>query len=348
VGPPIGADLTDLTRVHVFETILVLLFGWPRSGRAAARLVGSERRGRTIGALKRRSLPPALTGFITPVILPAVVDWKERVSMAGRLTGKAAIVLGAAGRNNMGQAIARRFRDEGAQVTVAGRQGEELKRFAGEIDGHWATCDITSLPSVAALAAHAKAAMGHVDIGVNATGWGYLAPFLESTEADIDRIMDLQFKGPFFFFQEMIKAMEQGGSIIQISSATATIMLDNHAAYMGTKAGTDHVVRCVANEFGERGIRANSISPGLTETPMTGGDLKSRPGVLEAFTPCYPLGRIGTSDDIAAAAVWLASDECFMTGQNLQVNGGLTLRRNPRGEEIYRSVQTAMAARAAG
>ena len=156
----------------------------------------------------------------------------------------------------------------------------------------------------------------------------------------------LQFIGPFYFFQAMIGAMTQGGSIIRISSATATIMLNDHAAYMGAKAGTDHVIRCVANEFGERGIRANSISPGLTDTPMTAG-AKQTPGVFEAFAAAYPLGRVGTSDDIAAAAVWLASDECFMTGQNLQVNGGLTLRRNPNRDEITASVMKAMAAGAA-
>ena len=90
--------------------------------------------------------------------------------------------------------------------------------------------------------------------------------------------MNLQFKGPYQFFQSCIPAMKDGGSIIQISSATATIMLDNHAAYMGTKAGIDHVIRTIANEFGEKGIRANSISPGLTATPMT-SDAMAAPGL---------------------------------------------------------------------
>jgi len=152
----------------------------------------------------------------------------------------------------------------------------------------------------------------------------------------------LQFKGPFQFLQAAARTLAPGGSIIMISSATATIMLENHAAYMGTKAGIDHVVRCVANEQGARGIRANSISPGLTATPMTGQAMQT-PGLEAAFQKEYPLGRIGTSDDIAAAAVWLASDECFMTGQNLQVNGGLTLRRNPTQAEIGAAVIAAMA-----
>jgi len=258
----------------------------------------------------------------------------------GRLSGKGAVVLGAAGRDNMGQVIARRFADEGAKVMVAGRHQDELARFAGEIGGEWALCDITKRDQVFALADAAKAKLGGVHIGVNATGWGLLKPFLETTEDELRQMSDLQFIGPFFFLQAMIGAMDAGGSLIQISSATATIMLNDHAAYMGAKAGTDHVVRCAANEFGARGIRVNSISPGLTDTPMTAG-AKSTPGLFDAFVGCYPLGRIGTSEDIAAAAAWLASDECFMTGQNLQVNGGLTLRRNPTRDEITAAVMAA-------
>lgn len=258
----------------------------------------------------------------------------------GRLEGKGAIVIGAANRDNMGQVIARRFAAEGATVVVAGRKLDELQRLADEIGGHATTCDITDRAQVFALADFAKEKLGHVDIALNATGWGLLKPFLETTEEEFDQMSALQFKGPFMFYQAVISAMDRGGSIIQISSATATIMLNDHAAYMGAKAGTDHIIRVVAHEFGQRGIRANSISPGLTATPMTAGHM-AIPGLTEAFLPEYPLGRIGTSEDIASAAVWLASDECFMTGQNLQVNGGLTLRRNPTREEIAASIAQA-------
>jgi len=260
----------------------------------------------------------------------------------GRLAGKGAIVVGAANRDNMGQVIARRFAAEGATVVVAGRKQDELERLAGEIGGHAALCDITDREQVFALAAFAKKKLGHVDIALNATGWGLLKPFLETTEEEFDQMSALQFKGPFMFYQAVIGAMDRGGSIIQISSATATIMLNDHAAYMGAKAGTDHIIRVVAHEFGQQGIRANSISPGLTATPMTAGHM-AVPGLTEAFLPEYPLGRIGTSEDIAAAAVFLASDECFMTGQNLQVNGGLTLRRNPTKEEMAASITRAAA-----
>lgn len=260
----------------------------------------------------------------------------------GRLNGKAAVILGAAGKDNMAQCVARRIRAEGAQVVIAGRHMEELRRFAAEIDGHAIACDITSAADVEALATRALEKMGSVSIAVNATGLGLPTPYLTATRADLEKIMTVQFIGPYQFFQSMINAMAHGGSLIQISSATATIMLNDYSAYMGTKAGFDHVIRCIANEFGNRGIRANSISPGLTDTPMN-AEAKKIPGLFASFIKSYPLGRIGTSEDVAAAAVWLASDECFMTGQNLQVNGGLTLRRNPTPDEIGQAIAAASA-----
>lgn len=250
------------------------------------------------------------------------------------LKDKVAVVLGAAGDGNMGQVIARRLAAEGATVVLGGRGVARMEALAKEIGGSAYECDITDRAQVFGIVDFAKKTYGHVDIGVNATGWGLLRQFEETTEADLDKIAAIQFKGPFFFFQALVGAMDRGGSIIQISSATATIMLDNHAAYMGTKAGTDHVLRTVANEYGVKGIRANTISPGVTATPMAGDSL-TYPEVLAAFAKEYPLGRIGTADDIAHACVWLARDECFMTGQNLQVNGGLTLRRNPNAHELF-------------
>lgn len=264
----------------------------------------------------------------------------------GRLQGKRAVILGASSPDNMGQHIARRFIAEGARVLVSGRKEAVLADFAARNHCEWAVCDLTDAQSVEGLAEAAAAKLGGIDIALNATGWGLLKPFLDTTHEDVMAMTMLQYVGPFHFFQAMLRRMArsrggEGGSIIQISSATATIMLDDHAAYMGTKAGTDHVIRCVANEFGHEGVRANSISPGLTDTPMT-ADAKQVPGLFDAFLAGYPLGRIGTSDDIAAAAVWLASDECFMTGENLQVNGGLTLRRNPMKSEIEAAVAAAM------
>jgi NAD(P)-dependent dehydrogenase (short-subunit alcohol dehydrogenase family) len=259
-----------------------------------------------------------------------------------RLEGKVAVVLGAAGKGNMAQVMARRFADEGAKIVVGGRHEEELRRFADEMDGRHALCDITKTADVDALARTAIDAFGRVDVAVNCTGWGLLAKLLETTEEQIDALTALQFKGPYFFLQTFVEAMRKsgGGSIIQISSASRFALLENHAAYIGTKSGSDALVRCFANEFGRFGIRINSIAPGLTASPMTEQAIRM-PGLEAAFLREYPLGRIGTSEDIANAALWLATDESFMTGQVLQINGGLTLRRNPTQAEINASMKAA-------
>ena len=260
-----------------------------------------------------------------------------------RLEGKVAVVIGAAGRDNMGQVIARGLAREGAMLVVAGRDAVQLDEIAAEIGGVAVVCDITSEEDLKRLADIAVDRFGGLDIALNATGWGLLKPFLDTTKGDIEAIAALQFTGAILFYQAVLRAMRDGGSLIQISSATASIMLEDHAAYMGTKAATDHIIRCIANEFGHRGIRANSIAPGFTATPMTERAARNS-AIIEAFAKEYPLGRVGTSEDIADAAVWLASDQCFMTGQVLQVNGGLTLRRNPRNAEIAAAVRAARAA----
>lgn len=261
------------------------------------------------------------------------------------LQGKIAVVMGAAGRDNMAQTIARRLVAEGAKVVVGGRDGAALDELALELDGiAVADCDMTSEADLARLADAAVTGFGGLDIAVNATGWGLLKPFLETTKADLEKITALQFTGAILFYQAMLRAMRDGGSLIQISSATATIMLEDHAAYMGTKAGTEHVIRCIANEFGDRGIRVNCVAPGFTITPMTARAGRN-PAIIGAFAKEYPLGRVGTSEDVAEAVAWLCSDACFMTGQVLQVNGGLTLRRNPRNAEIVEAVQAARAQR---
>jgi NAD(P)-dependent dehydrogenase (short-subunit alcohol dehydrogenase family) len=267
----------------------------------------------------------------------------------GRLEGKTAVILGAAGRDNMGQVMARTFAREGARVMVAGRNEETLRAIATEVGGRYATCDITKKADVEALANAAVEAFSKVDVAVNCTGWGLMAKLLDTTEEQLDQLSALQFKGPYFFLQAFVGRMAKsgGGSVVQVSSASVHALLNNHAAYIGTKAAGEALVRCFANEFGTAGVRVNSIAPGLTSTPMTERDV-TIPGLEEAFVKEYPLGRIGTTQDVADAALWLAGDECFMTGQVLQVNGGLTLRRNPSQREISASLKAHAATKPAG
>lgn len=264
----------------------------------------------------------------------------------GMLEGKKAVILGAASKDNMGQVTARKFAAEGAEVMVAGRKEDVLRELAEELGGHYVICDITDRSQVRAMADAAVDKMGRVDAAVNTSGWGLLKSMIEITEEELDRIVDLQFKGVHHFLQAFIEKMmaqdPQGGSLISLSSATTKAHINNHAAYIGTKTGSEALIRCVANDYGQYGIRANSVSPAFTESPMT-SDSFQVPGLVDAFLPRYPLGRLNTSQDVANACAWLCSDEAYVTGENIQPNGGLRIRGNPQASDIEASVGAAMA-----
>ena len=263
-----------------------------------------------------------------------------------RMQGKTAVILGAASEGNMGQVIARLFASEGAAVMVAGRNEEPLAKLADEIGGHFALGDITSRDQVHALAQEANAKMGRVDSAINATGWGLLSNLLETSEDDLDKITALQFKGVHHFLQAFVGVMKaqepSGGSLISLSSATTKALINDHAAYIGTKRGCEAMIECVANDFGKFGIKANTVSPAFTESPMT-ADSFQVPGLVDAFLPRYPMGRLNTSADVANACLWLCTDEAFVTGQNIQPNGGLTIRGNPQATDLEASIGAAMA-----
>ena len=245
----------------------------------------------------------------------------------GLLDGKVALVMGAASANNMGQAIAARFAAEGASVMVAGRDAKELDCFAEKIGGASRTCDITDPAELDALVAATLDRFGKLDIAVNAAGLNQVKPFLEVSLADLRRVTDVQFTGAFLFMQSVLRHMADNGSVIQISSVSAYALLPNHAAYMATKAAGDVLVRALACEFGFRGIRINSIAPGATEdTPMAAGVLADE-AVRQRIRDSIPLRRIGTAADVAEAALWLASDHSFITGEVLQINGGRAINR---------------------
>ena len=255
--------------------------------------------------------------------------------MDGRLSGKRAMILGVA-HQNVGAAIARTYVEHGAQVVITGRRPEPLRQIAEEIGAQWVVCDITDERDLNKAVQDAATKMGGLDIGVNSTGWGLLKPFLETSREELERMAAVQFTGPFQFFQALVRSMPHGGSIIQISSVTAKIMFEDHAAYMGTKAGIDHVIRTIANEFGDKGIRANSIAAGgVADAPMSGGGM-TIPAMRQLYMREIPLQRPGMSVDVANAALWLASEESsFVTGQVIHVSGGQTLRRNPSIAEVY-------------
>lgn len=253
------------------------------------------------------------------------------------MQGRRAIVIGAS--SGFGARIAERFAEEGAKVVVAARSLDKLEDVAGRIGATALACDITVYEDVVRLAREAGEALGGLDVAVNSAGYEDMAFFRDLTPERIAPMVAVQFTGALYVIQQMAAAMTGGGSIVTISSLTASLVAEGYAHYAGAKAGINHASRIAASEYGAQGVRVNVVSPTLIETPMT-KHLLAAPGVADAFLQETPLGRIGRIDDVVSAVTWLASDaSSFVTGQNLHVDGGTSLRRLPRVDDFLRAAK---------
>ncbi len=250
-----------------------------------------------------------------------------------RYKDKVAVILGVSSENSIGGTVAKRLIDEGAKVIIAARSAEKVDPVAEKIGAVGHVCEITDEKSVSELADKAIEEFGQLDVAVNCVGQAIMGYIATTPENDLRQAVDVHLVGPFFFIKHMARVMGNGGAIVTMSSVTATLAFENHAAYMASKAGTDHLVRIAALEYGQKNIKVNSISPGFTDTPMTNA-LFAMPGFKDTFENEIPLGRLSTIDDIASATAWICSDEAYISGQNLQINGGLTLRRLPTMKEL--------------
>jgi NAD(P)-dependent dehydrogenase (short-subunit alcohol dehydrogenase family) len=253
----------------------------------------------------------------------------------GRLDGKVVVILGASDARSMGAATATRFAAEGAKLVLAARRLDQLKPIAESCGGIAVACDITKEADLEALAKAAIAKYGKLDVAINYAGLNSAAPIAEVTEAALLDACRVHLIGATLFLKHMGAVMSNGGSLITTSSQTAILAPPGLGAYAGTKAGADHIVKIAAVEYGPRGIRVNALSPGFTRSGMTDGYF-AIPTLEGAFIREIPLGRIPTVEDMANAALWLASDEAFITGQRIDISGGQTLRRIPTGEEMMR------------
>jgi len=247
----------------------------------------------------------------------------------GKLTGQVAVVTGAS--KGIGASIAKHLAAEGAAVVVnysSSKEGadkivDEITKRGGKaiaVQG-----DVAKKKDIERLFAQAKTAFGKIDILVNNAGVYEFSPIEELTEESFRRHFDINVLGLLFATQEAVKHFASGGgSIINISSTVTSLTPPNTAVYTGTKGAVDAITRTLAKELGPRGIRVNAINPGMVETEgvVSAGfnEGEFRKGV-EAQTP---LGRIGQPDDIAPAAVFLASsDSKWITGETLRIAGGL-------------------------
>jgi 3-oxoacyl-[acyl-carrier protein] reductase len=248
----------------------------------------------------------------------------------GQLDGKVAVVVGASGEKNFGSSIARRLAQAGAQVVVSARREEPLQALAQEIDGLAVACDVTDESQIENLFAMAKKTYGQVDIAVNSSGGLGGGSIAEATAEEIRPTLEVSFIGAILVFKHAAAAMDNGGSIITISSLTARLPGPGLGIYAGARAGIDYALKVAAIEYAEKKIRFNSIAAGLIETDMTAG-LFAMPGVVELYTGAIPVGRMGTVDDVAEAALWLADDKTsgFVNGQLIDLAGGQQMGRLP-------------------
>ncbi|MEV5707041.1 glucose 1-dehydrogenase [Actinoallomurus sp. NPDC052274] len=236
-----------------------------------------------------------------------------------RFSGRSVVVTG--GGAGIGRAIALRFGAEGARVVVADLDAASAGRTAGEIPCARAVAvDVTDGAGVRAALADLP-----VDVLVNNAGGAVDAAFEELSEDAWDRDVDLCLKGTFLCTQAVLPAMLRrgGGVIVNVASVNGITHLGNEA-YSAAKAGVLSLTRSVAVRYGPAGIRCNAVAPGTIRTSAWDERESHRPGVLDRVAGWYPLRRVGTPDDVAAAVAFLASDEAaWISGTTLPVDGGL-------------------------
>ena len=252
---------------------------------------------------------------------------KTKGEALGKLDGKVAVITG--GNSGIGLATAKRFVEEGAHVVIIGRREKALKEAAAFIGRSVTTVagDVSRLEDLDRLYDVVKEKHGHIDVLFANAGWGEVAPLAVATEAHFDQTFDLNVKGTFFTAQKALPLFKDGGSIILTSSVSNVLGLPGFSVYAASKAAVRSFARGWTMELKDRKIRVNTISPGPIETPalekagLTPEQVKQ---AVDQWVSEVPLGRRGKPEEIAAAALFLASDESsYITGVDLGVDGGM-------------------------
>lgn len=245
-----------------------------------------------------------------------------------RLSGKTALITGAA--RGIGRAIALRFAAEGANLLLCDLNLASLRQVAAEAESHGVKTfvrktDVAQREQVQQLVDQGIAKLGMVHTVVNNAGIFFNAPFEQTSDEQYDRIMAINVKGVFLVSQIVIRQwLRHGikGAIVNLASIGAAVAFVDSAAYCTTKGAVATMTRCIALEYGPRGIRANSMAPGIIDTPM----LPSPEDNARWANTTIPLRRLGQPSDVADVALFLASDESrYITGEMIFVDGGWML-----------------------
>jgi len=241
------------------------------------------------------------------------------------LTGKTALVTGATG--GIGNAIAKALHKQGATVAISGTRREVLDTLAGELKEriHVLPCNLSDKDQVEALVPASEKAMGQLDILVANAGITKDNLFVQLRDEDWDQVIDVNLTATFRLARAATKLMmrKRFGRIIGITSVVAVTGNAGQVNYVSSKAGLIGMMKSIGQEYARRNVTANCIAPGFIATAMTDA-LNDKQ--KEAILGKVPAGRLGSPDDIAAAAVYLASNEAaYVTGQTIHVNGGMAM-----------------------
>lgn len=248
-----------------------------------------------------------------------------------RLAHQHAVIVG--GSSGIGRAIACRFADEGAKVTVAAHETAALEETVASITGAGGQAvgvktDVRIKEDIEHLMAEAASAFGPIDSLVYSAGVCYPAPFLELSEDDWDLHLSVNLKGAFLAGQAAARGMVQRGegSIIYISSVNGLAAETDQVHYNASKGGLNSLTMSMALELAVVGVRVNALCPGFIRTRLTAPTI-DRPEAIDPYLKTIPMGRVGQPEEIAAAALFLASTESsYMTGQCMVVDGGQLIK----------------------
>lgn len=239
-----------------------------------------------------------------------------------KLEGKTALVTG--GNSGIGLAIAQRFAQEGAHVFITGRREAQLAEAVTLIGGNVEAIagDITNIHDRSRLFDTIHARAGRLDILVYSSGISEPASLAESTEEHIDRAFGLNVRAMVLTVQQAIGQMGEGGTIVLLGSIAGSMAVPGYGTYAASKAAVRSYARTWTSELAPRGIRVNTLSPGPTDTPMFS---QASDDIRQILSAQIPVKRLGNPDEVAAAALFLASDDSsYVSGAELVIDGGMS------------------------
>ena len=247
-----------------------------------------------------------------------------------RLTNKVAVVTG--GNSGIGLETARLFAEEGAKVAIAGRNADTLKQATQAI-GHGAigvSTDVAKLPDIDHLFATVSAQLGKIDVLVVNAGIFKGAPLADFTEELYDELADINLKGMFFTVQKALPYLNEGASIILVSSSGVPMGMNSGSVYLATKAASLSLARDFSFELSGRNIRVNVLTPGPIDTPIMGRlgmPKEMEDGIKAMMADTTTMKRMGTAQEMAKGMLFLASDDSsYMVGSELVIDGGLSFQ----------------------